>query len=85
MKTFARRKLEGHLHRRVLDDLAEAAIGGVIVLHVVIGHVGDRRGGAVVEADGDQLAIRRQFDHRAPRPKADAFAAGIFEARAIAA
>ena len=83
MKTFARRQFERHLHGGILDDLAQAAIGGVVGLHLVVGHVGDRRRRTVVEADADQLAIRRQLDHRAARPQADAFAAGIFEPRAV--
>ena len=38
-------------------DFRKAAIGGVIGLHVFIGDVDEGRRRAVVEADGDQLAI----------------------------
>ena len=52
-------------YRNYADDVAEAAIGGVVVGHLRVGQVGDRRGGAVVEAHGDQFAIGRKLDHRA--------------------
>ena len=82
-ETLSRVEPETHFHRRIIDDFAEPAIGVVICRHHLEGDVGQRRGRPVVESDADQLAVRRQLDHRPPRHKPCSRPADIFEPRTM--